>query len=135
MVVGIGWAPEKCHGGSLVIVLAFPCDLKVAMPLQKSSQSPQQPSSYVLFARICLLAEKEAEKESVWPGTAHIVSHTKLALCWQGKAGWTVYKIKVLVYSSSCHWSLCFRYQLIFLIAHGDPLLVGQLIFWLLMEG
>lgn len=38
---------------------------------------PQLPSAYVSFGRIGLLADREVHKETIWPGTAHIVSHTK----------------------------------------------------------
>lgn len=53
--------------------------------MQKSSQSLHQSSTYISFARICLSATREVDKDTdLGP---HIISHIELVLCWQGQGG------------------------------------------------
>lgn len=76
---------------------------------RKSSQSPQQPSIFVLFGRICSLTTREAEKVAV------LGLHTLFSLenwCWVAREGQAevVQNYRSGLFSS-CHWSPCLGHQ------------------------
>ena len=146
---------KACH---CLTVLAFPCGLKMATPLQvskqhpgpyeenegegwwywpylvnqkkqKSSQSPQQPSIFVSFARICLLTTREAEKVPVLALHTLFSIENWCCVAREGQAGGcTELQSWSVPFPVTGHHAWDIRLD-IFFVANGDPLLVGQSMF------